>query len=149
MPKITKRTAGFRKSRLAERPKRGGIGCPALFERGPKDRRDRQTRRLSEADEIALLNGLDPDIRDYVARLRSEGIDTFESCQGGARHAFAEPTVRFYGTPEAGWRAVAVCLAYGLPILALRRVWYVLDRNEPTGPDWEIVFRVPAETTQV
>jgi hypothetical protein len=25
--------------------------------------------------------------------------------------------------------------------LALRRVWYVLDSNEPTGPHWEIVFR--------
>jgi hypothetical protein len=36
---------------------------------------------------------------------------------------------------------VATCLAYGLPILALRRVWYVLDTNEPDGPKWEIVFR--------
>jgi hypothetical protein len=59
----------------------------------------------------------------------------------GEGHAFPEPTIRFYGTPEAGWRTVAACLAYGLPILALRRVWYVLDSNEPTGPHWEVVFR--------
>ena len=32
-------------------------------------------------------------------------------------------------------------IAYGLPILSLRRVWYVLDANEPTGPHWELTFR--------
>jgi hypothetical protein len=54
---------------------------------------------------------------------------------------YSEPTIRFHGASEAGWRAMGICLAYGLPVLALRRVWYVLDANEPTGPDWEIVFR--------
>ena len=112
----------------------------------PIDRRERQgsIRKVSQDEESILLAGLDPGIRYYVSRLRSEGIETFESCEGGYGHAFAEPTVRFYGTPETGWRAVAVCLAYRLPILALRRVWYVLDQNEPTGPDWEIVFREKA-----
>src|ERR1700681_2359157 len=95
----------------------------------------RKMKHKSIAHEEALLPDLDPGIREYVARLRSNGIETFESCQGGPGHAFTEPTIRFYGTPEAGWRAVAVCLAYGLPIMALRRVWYVLDANEPTGPD--------------
>ena len=107
------------------------------------DRRERQSciRQVAPDEEATLLSGLDPGIRQYVECLRAGGVQTFESCEGGPGHAFAEPTVRFYGTPEAGWRAVAVCLAYGLPILALRRVWYVLDLNEPTGPDWEIVFR--------
>src|ERR1035437_7297969 len=59
----------------------------------------------------------------------------------GAGHAFAGPTVRFHGTPEAGWRAVADCIAYGLPIDSLRPVWDVLDTNEPTGPHWKITFR--------
>jgi hypothetical protein len=84
---------------------------------------------------------LDRGIAKAVKLLQSSGIETFESCEGGDGHAFAEPTVRFHGAPEAGWRAVATCLAYGLPILALRRVWYVLDTNEPDGPKWEIVFR--------
>jgi hypothetical protein len=105
-----------------------------------KDRRDRQIAPLSSRDEVTLLDGLDCGIRDYVACLRKAGIDTFESCEGGPGHAFTEPTVRFYGTPEAGWRAVAVCLAYGLPVLAMRRSWAILD-GEPTGPDWEVVFR--------
>jgi hypothetical protein len=87
------------------------------------------------------IRGLDPGIRKAVERLQAEGIETFESCEGGAGHSFPEPTVRFYGTPEAGWRAVGICLAYRLPILALRRVWYMLDSNEPTGPQWEITFR--------
>jgi hypothetical protein len=85
--------------------------------------------------------GLDAGIRKAVERLQTEGIETFESCEGGPGHSFPEPTVRFYGTPEAGWRAVGVCLAYGLPILFLRRVWYITDGNEPNGPQWEIVFR--------
>jgi len=84
---------------------------------------------------------LDPGIERAVGLLQGAGVETFESCEGGAGHTYTEPTVRFRGTPEAGWRALGVCLAYGLPVLALRRVWYVLDRNEPTGPDWEIVFR--------
>lgn len=84
---------------------------------------------------------LDRGIATAVERLQANGIETFESCEGGAGHAFAEPTIRFHGTPEAGWRAVAVCIAYGLPIDSLRRVWDILDTNEPTGPHWEISFR--------
>jgi hypothetical protein len=84
---------------------------------------------------------LDRGIRRVVERLQNSGIETFESCEGGQDHAYPEPTIRFHGTPEAGWRAVGVCLAYGLPIMALRRVWDILDANEPTGPHWEITFR--------
>jgi hypothetical protein len=58
------------------------------------------------------------------------GIESLAAKQGGHGHAYPEPTV-----------AVGVCLAYGLPILSLRRVWDVLDANEPTGPHWEITFR--------
>jgi hypothetical protein len=46
------------------------------------------------------LAALDPGIRDVVAALDAEGIETFESCEGGDGHAFSEPTVRFHG--EAG-----------------------------------------------
>ena len=84
---------------------------------------------------------LDRGIEKAVRTLQASGVETFESCEGGGGHAYTEPTVRFSGGIEAGWRALAVCIANGLPILALRRVWYVLDTNEPTGPDWEIVFR--------
>ncbi len=84
---------------------------------------------------------IDVGIRRAVDFLQKNGIETFESCEGGEGHAFTEPTVRFHGTPEAGWRAMGICLAHGLPVLSLRRAWYVLDGNEPTGPSWEITFR--------
>lgn len=84
---------------------------------------------------------LDPGIRKAVETLQGGGIETFESCEGGAGHAYPEPTICFTGGPEAGWRAIAVCLTCGFPVLCLRRVWYVLDANEPTGPRWEVTFR--------
>ena len=84
---------------------------------------------------------LDKGIRRAVERLQACGVETFESCEGGRGHAYPEPTIRFHGTPAAGWRAVEVCLDYGLPIASLRRVWDILDRNEPVGPHWEVTFR--------
>ena len=84
---------------------------------------------------------IDPGIRKAVELFQKHNIETFEACEGGPGHSYPEPTVAFYGVPEAGWRALAVCLAYGLPVLSLRRVWDVLDANEPTGPHWEITFR--------
>jgi hypothetical protein len=84
---------------------------------------------------------LDRGIAAAVERLQANGIETFQSCEGGPGHARAEPTISFHGTPEAGWRAVAVCIDHGLPIRSLCRVWDVLDTNEPTGPHWEITFR--------
>jgi len=84
---------------------------------------------------------LDPGIRKAVELLQANGVETFESCEGGPGHSYPEPTVRLYGNPAAGWRALAVCLDHGLAVAAIRRIWPVLDRYEPTGPYWEIVFR--------
>ena len=83
---------------------------------------------------------IDPGIARAVAILQEGGVETFESCEGGSGHAFPEPTIRFYGTPAAGPRALAVCMDHGLPVLALRRVWY-MENNEMTGPNWELTFR--------
>lgn len=47
--------------------------------------------------------------------LTSAGIETFESCEGGAGHAYPEPTVRFHGHRAEGFRALAVALEYGPP----------------------------------
>jgi len=81
----------------------------------------------------------DPGIRDIVDALRSEGVETFESCQGGPGHAFAEPTVRFHGDSQEGFRALASALRSGLPVAELRRFWQVVD-GEPSGPHWEMTF---------
>lgn len=84
---------------------------------------------------------LDKGIEGAVRILQAAGIETFESCEGGEGHAYRVPTIRLYGSPEAGWRAVAACLANGLPITEIRRTWDILDGGEPVGPHWEVTFR--------
>jgi hypothetical protein len=88
-----------------------------------------------------ILGKLDRGIEKAVRTLQANGIETFESCEGGTSPAYPEPTIRFHGSSAAGWHAVGVCLDNGLPITSLRRVWDILDQNLPTGPYWEITFR--------
>lgn len=83
---------------------------------------------------------LDPGIARAVEVLRSNGVHTFESCQGGEGHSFCWPTVKLYGTMAEGWRALAICKDHGLPVRTLERVWDMED-GEPSGPYWQIVFR--------
>lgn len=87
---------------------------------------------------------LDPGIARAVLALADGGVETFESCQGGAGHAFPEPTVRFHGDSAEGYRALAVALRAGLPVLGLRRTWPIVD-GEPTGPWWELTFRTTSQ----
>lgn len=82
---------------------------------------------------------LDDGIRAIVETLVDSGVETFESCEGGPGHAFHEPTVRFHGHREEGFRALGLAMAQGLRVARLRRVWDVID-GEPTGPHWEMVF---------
>jgi hypothetical protein len=85
---------------------------------------------------------LDPGIRGIVAALDAEGIETFESCQGGAGHGSLEPTVRFHGEPGEGFRALAVAVRLGLSVRELRRYWQVNRAGESEGPHWEMTFAV-------
>jgi hypothetical protein len=85
------------------------------------------------------LPELDPGIAPYVDALREAGIETFESCDGGDGHAYAEPTVRFAGGREESFRALAVALQHRFPVQSVRRYWAAID-GEPCGPDWEITF---------
>lgn len=82
---------------------------------------------------------MDPHIRPLVDALLAEGVETFESCQGGKGHAFPEPTIRLHGDRSEGLRALAIAQRKGLPVTALRRTWPVID-GEPTGPWWELTF---------
>jgi len=56
------------------------------------------------------------------------------------RSIIQKPTGAFYGMREAGWRIMGACLADGLPVQSLRRVWDVWYANEPACPHWELVF---------
>ena len=101
-------------------------------------------KRLRTADTPGMNNNefetpLDPGISDAVQTLRHGGIETFESCEGGQGHAYAEPTVRFHGDKSEGFRALAIALRAGLHVTALRRTYDILD-GEPTGPWWELTF---------
>ena len=87
----------------------------------------------------AIEASLDPPIAPIVRVLMENGVETFESCQGGEGHAYPEPTVRFCGEKASGYHALAVALEHGLNVLHLRRVWPIID-GEPTGPYWEMVF---------
>jgi hypothetical protein len=99
--------------------------------------------RQAMTDRERWLTTLDDGIAPYVDVLDAAGIETFESCEGGGGHAFAEPTVRFYGERGEGFRALAVALSYGLPVVGLRRYWQIQD-GEPSGPHWELTFRSTA-----
>lgn len=83
---------------------------------------------------------LDGGIRRFVLILRSAGVETFESCEGGSGHSMPEPTIRFHGNAWEGFRAYAAARTHALPVYALRRVYDVND-GELQGPYWEIVFR--------
>jgi len=85
---------------------------------------------------------LDKGIARYVQVLVIAGIETFESCEGGAGHAYPEPTIRFHGDNSSGFKALSIALQHQLPVTALRRIWVVID-NEPVGPEWEMTFLEP------
>ena len=72
--------------------------------------------------------------------LWENGVETFESCEGGRGHSFPEPTVRFHGQQDEGLRALAVALQRGLKVTELRR-YYTVINGEPHGPYWEMIFR--------
>jgi hypothetical protein len=88
--------------------------------------------------------GLDSGIRHFVLILRSQGIETCQSCQGGPGHSFLEPTIEFYGGAGEGLRAVAAALTYGLPAAELRREWSVRN-GELHGPIWTMTFSLRAD----
>ena len=87
---------------------------------------------------------LDPGIREMVLVLRENGVETFESCEGGKGHAFPCPTVRFYGDSWAGYRAFAIAMERALAVSSLRRVYDVIN-GQLNGPWWEMTFHTKAE----
>lgn len=87
---------------------------------------------------------LDEGIKHYVETLYENGIETFESCEGGEGHCFPEPTIRFYGDRNEGFRALAIASQHGFPVCAIKKTWPIVD-GEPTGPCWEITFHSKCE----
>jgi hypothetical protein len=97
---------------------------------------------IQRAQQLLFDPPLDEGIRDIVCKLISQGVETFESCEGGEGHTFPEPTVRFEGDIGEGPRAFAVAVSFGLPVSRLRRTWGVRD-GMLHGPWWEMTFIPP------
>lgn len=95
--------------------------------------------RVQRARELLFEPPLDEGIREVVITLAENGVETFESCQGGSGHSFPEPTVRFEGGSSEGLRALSVALENGLRVLRLRRTWGVIE-GTLHGPWWEMTF---------
>ncbi len=87
---------------------------------------------------------LDKGIKKYVEILRENGIETYESCEGGEGHAYLEPTICFYGEIAEGFRVLAIAIENALPVDEIRRFWSIQDL-QPVGPDWAITFCRKAE----
>jgi hypothetical protein len=102
---------------------------------------------LQRAQEFQFEPPLDEGIRKIVATLVANGVETFESCEGGRGHSFAEPTVRFEGASAEGLRALSVALENGLPIARLRRTLGIID-GLIHGPWWEMTFWPPKDSPQ-
>ena len=82
---------------------------------------------------------LDPGIAYAVNVLRSGGIRTIESCEGGEGHSFPQPIVIFEGPYVEGMRAAAIASTYRLPVAELRRTLRIRE-GRFAGPVWEMVF---------
>ncbi len=85
-------------------------------------------------------NSLESGIKEYVLFLRANGVETFESCEGGPGHSFPEPTIRFYGDKYEGIKATYLCLANEVPLCQIRRTITVNQDKEVSSPFWEAVF---------
>ena len=89
-------------------------------------------------------NALDDGIRKAVSVLREYGFETFESCEGGNGHCYAEPTVRFFGDDFDLIRAWEICTLNGLQVFEAKRVYRKTDlyKNdlESKGLCWDKPF---------
>jgi hypothetical protein len=100
---------------------------------------------VQRAKEFHFETPLDDGIREIVITLIANGVETFESCEGGPGHSFPEPTVRFEGAASEGLRAISVALENGLPVRRLRQVWG-FENNLIHGPWWEMTFLPPSNS---
>jgi IS1 family transposase len=111
----------------------------------------RPDMRLASTSYIERLNGT---TRLHMRRLTrltyafSKKRENFETATAlhFAYYNFVKRHITLRCTPamtagiERDFWTVGVCLAHSLPVSQLRRAWNILDKNEPTGPHWELTF---------
>jgi hypothetical protein len=91
------------------------------------------------------FEGLDKGIAPYVRTLWENGIETYQSCEGGKGHSFPEPTIQFHGGYSTGFKAYSIAIYFGLPIDTVRLVWTHQD-GLLDGPYWEMTFIPPKDS---
>jgi hypothetical protein len=102
---------------------------------------------------------VDNGIRPAVEILNRHGFKTFESCEGGNDHAFADAVVRFEGNEFDLLRAYEICECYRLCVNECKRVYRKIDVYKKDnisdeisiGKSWdkpfnEIIFLKHSET---
>ena len=102
---------------------------------------------IERALELNFEPPLDEGIRDIVHVLIANGVEAFESCEGGRGHSYAEPTVRFLGSSGEGFSALSVALDHALPVKELSRSWEIVDKAI-SGPCWVLTFWPPKDSQQ-
>ena len=95
----------------------------------------------------SLYQGLDPGIRFAVRVLHAAGIETCQSCQGGAGHAYDQPTVDMVASAAdaRGFAALHALHAYGLPVAELALVWPI-RHGLPYEHLWRVTFSATMES---
>jgi hypothetical protein len=103
------------------------------------------------AQEICPAVPIDIGVVRAVKVLRDAGLETFEACEAGEGHAYAEPTVRFEGDDASRRRALEALAAHGLKAERLSRTWDCRELRhrypedlapvEKVSPFWEVTFR--------
>jgi hypothetical protein len=99
-----------------------------------------------KCDDNVDYTQLDPGIVHAVRVLRTGGVKTLWSCEGGAGHAYREPTVVLDGDLSEAMRALRIAYEGRLGPYALERVWFLKDGvPDPVGQldefgRWHIVF---------
>jgi hypothetical protein len=94
---------------------------------------------MTEEELKEKCQAFDVGIKNKVKLLLENGVETFESCEGGNGHTYPEPTIRFHGGRAEGFRALSVAMQNDLKVSGLKRVWDIID-GEPIGAWWEMVF---------
>ncbi len=111
----------------------GNFNCPV--------RRYISEGELKDDDYFVNLH-LDEGIKNIVITLIKNGVETYQSCEGGRGHAYPWPTVEFRGSSAEGLRALSVAITYGFPVQQLQQVWDIED-GRISDTCWILTFWPP------
>lgn len=81
---------------------------------------------------------IDEGILPAVKIMRKHGFETFESCEGGGEHAYAESTIFFYGNEFDCLRAYEICILHNLNVDYVGRIFQKEELNK--GEVWNEPF---------